>query len=493
VTITALSPSLCSAKLMTPGQKQRAALDALSHRKTITRIADGSNTSRKFIRQQGSKAQTALETVFNVKDACNDDVIYDLPVTKAWISQLVLALMFLGHSSYRNIAMLLKDVLDYDISLGSINAIFNDAVEQARTVNDDEDLSNIAVTANDELFHKNKPILSGVDTRSLYCYLLASEDKRDEDTWAVHLMEAESKGLSPQRTIGDDAKGLVAGHKLVFPQADYHYDIFHLSRALMDLRRYFRNRLKSTITAFIKLQRPSQSTAALEISDTLLLPRKEMYRIRHISMTLDTLISWLEHDIFNKAGPTPEERRELYDFVVDEFKKLECIEAHRITSVRTTLENKREMALGFSDVLAEKFMLLSKQFTLPIKTIWAMCKLQRCGYSSDQYYFRSRPLESELEGRFDEVEDAVLEAMDSTERTSSMVENLNGRVRGHIEIRREIGHGYLDLLRFILNHKPLVRSARSERKGKTPAEILSGKTHLHWLELLGFERFQRAA
>ena len=98
-------------------------------------------------------------------------------------------------------------------------------------------------------------------------------------------------------------------------------------------------------------------------------------------------------------------------------------------------------------------------------------------------------MESELEGRFDEVEDAVLEAMG----TSSMVENLNGRVRKYIENRREIGHGYLDLLRFFLNNKPLIRSARPERKGKTPAEILSGKPHRHWLDLLGFERFQRAA
>ncbi|KKL81502.1 hypothetical protein LCGC14_1994160, partial [marine sediment metagenome] len=141
--------------------------------------------------------------------------------------------------------------------------------------------------------------------------------------------------------IGDDAKGLVAGHKLVFPEADYHYDNFHLSRTLMDLRRYFRNRLKSTITALNELLRSSQSTTDLEFSDTLLLSKKEVNRIRHISTTLDTLISWLEHDIFNKAGPTPEERRELYVFVVDEFKKLECIEPHRISSVRITLENKR--------------------------------------------------------------------------------------------------------------------------------------------------------
>lgn len=119
--------------------------------------------------------------------------------------------------------------------------------------------------------------------------------------------------------------------------------------------------------------------------------------------------------------------------------------------------------------------------------------MQRCHHSGDQYFFRLLPLQSELGDRYDEIEDAVLQAMDSTERTSSMIENLNGRVKKHIAYRREIDNGYLNLLRFFLNHKPFIRSARAERLGKTPAEILSGKPHPHWLELLGFERFRRAA
>ncbi|MFN6188877.1 MAG: hypothetical protein ACK460_22820 [Microcystis sp.] len=31
-----------------------------------------------------------------------------------------------------------------------------------------------------------------------------------------------------------------------------------------------------------------------------------------------------------------------------------------------------------------------------------------------------------------------------------------------------------------------------ERVGKSPAELMMGQEHPHWLELLGFERFQRA-
>jgi len=36
------------------------------------------------------------------------------------------------------------------------------------------------------------------------------------------------------------------------------------------------------------------------------------------------------------------------------------------------------------------------------------------------------------------------------------------------------------------------RSKRPERVGKSPAELMTGKQHPHWLELLGFERFRRS-
>ena len=113
--------------------------------------------------------------------------------------------------------------------------------------------------------------------------------------------------------------------------------------------------------------------------------------------------------------------------------------------------------------------------------------------SGGRYAIETLPLQDQLGDRYDEIEDAVIEAMSSTERTSSMVENRNGQVRRHITFRQEIGHGYLDLLRFYLNHKPIDRSTREHRHQKTPAEILSGKPHPHWLELLGYERFKRTA
>ena len=41
------------------------------------------------------------------------------------------------------------------------------------------------------------------------------------------------------------------------------------------------------------------------------------------------------------------------------------------------------------------------------------------------------------------------------------------------------------LLQFFLNHRRFLRSEHPERVDQSPAELLTGQAHAHWLELLG--------
>ena len=88
--------------------------------------------------------------------------------------------------------------------------------------------------------------------------------------------------------------------------------------------------------------------------------------------------------------------------------------------------------------------------------------------------------------------EAVDKALKETPRASSLVENLNSRLRNYFFLRRSLGNGYLNLLQFFLNHRQFLRSWVSERVGKSPRELLTDEAHPHWSELLGFERFHRA-
>ena len=134
---------------------------------------------------------------------------------------------------------------------------------------------------------------------------------------------------------------------------------------------------------------------------------------------------------------------------------------------------------------------IARRLGVPLATVQALCQVEALDKRSSLYWHRMTQIQSRLKGRWHPVQQAVLEAMAQTPRASSIIENLNSRLRSYFFLRREIGHGYLHLLRFFLNHRRFLRSDRPERVGKSPAELLTGQRHPHWLEILGYTRFHR--
>jgi len=76
-------------------------------------------------------------------------------------------------------------------------------------------------------------------------------------------------------------------------------------------------------------------------------------------------------------------------------------------------------------------------------------------------------------------------------RASSVIESLNSRLRSYFFLRRYLDPKHLTVLQFFLNHRRLVQSEHSEGVGKSPAEMLRGQSHGHWLSLLGYTPFSR--
>jgi hypothetical protein len=112
--------------------------------------------------------------------------------------------------------------------------------------------------------------------------------------------------------------------------------------------------------------------------------------------------------------------------------------------------------------------------------------------SSCAYWQRWNHLHHLLARKFHLLMAAVRQALQQTPRASSLVENLNSRRSYYFFLRRQLGPQYLDLLQFFLNHRTFMRSECPERVGKSPTQLMTGQPHAHWLELLGFEQFQRA-
>ena len=203
------------------------AIRTMTRSEPVSRIAAQENVSRKYLYCQKQKAETALDKAFSPVDDASD-VLFTLPVTRAWLHQLVLSLALTCHSSYRGIIQLLIDMFDTSASLGDIHNQLQAAAKQAAAINKTQELSSIQVGLHDEIFQGNKPILVGIDAASTYCYLLAEAQHRDEVTWGVHLLDAKAQGLNPDYTIADAAKGLRSGQRAVFGELPCHGDVFHI-------------------------------------------------------------------------------------------------------------------------------------------------------------------------------------------------------------------------------------------------------------------------
>ena len=480
---------------MGSGQRRSLALDALRRDRPLARLAREHAVSRKFLYAQAAKADTALHDAFD-PPSDDDEVLFHLPVTKAWIKQLALALILICHSSYRGVQELLDALFDYrDLSLGSIHNLVRDAVEATRAVHEREDLSAVRVGAHDEIFQAGKPVLVGMDVETTYCYLLAAEAHRDETAWGAHLLDCEARGLRPDYTVADFGTGLRAGQKTAWPDTPCHGDVFHAERELGRLAAYLDNRACGAIAARDKLERKMTRARSRNrgqtLSKRLALARQAEEKVVALADDVRLLAAWIRDDILAAAGPCREERSVLYDFIVEELRSREALCSHRIAPVRRLLENQREALLAFTDIQDERFAGLAARLKVEPYLVHAVAELQGLDKNRPHYWQRRARLAHALGRRFHAVETEVKRIQAETPRASSMVENLNSRLRNYFFLRRSVGPEYLELLRFFLNHRRFLRSERPERVGKSPRELLSGEPHAHWLELLGYTRLGR--
>jgi hypothetical protein len=485
----------CPANHLDPQQRQCLAIDALAGTQPISHLADEHDVSRKFIYQQTDKAQQALDRAF-LPDPDNDQrVLFTVPVTKTLLRQIILGLALICHSSFRGVVEFLRDVLDFPLSVGTVANIVRSAVADARGHNDRQELSAVAFGAHDEIFQADQPVLVGVDVESTYCYLLSQEEYRDADTWGVRLLELGQRGFHPQATVADAAGGLRAGQKQALPDVPCWGDVFHPLRDVQQLRTALENKAYQAIATRSDLERqqatPGKRRDRLKLSRAQQLRHARPAEVQAVALADDValLMRWLREDILSVPGPAYADRVALYDFVVAELKARESL-CPSISPVRRMLKNQRSSLLAFAAALDRDLEALAKAYALPVATVRELLQVQALPAGSRWRWQREAALRQQLRGRYHPLSVAVAAIAERGVRASSVAENLNSRLRCYFYLRRELGPGYLSVLQFYLNHRRYQRSGRAERMGKSPAELLTGKSHPHWLEMLGYQRFK---
>jgi hypothetical protein len=478
------------AQELPPPLRQQLARDALAG-SPITELARDHDVSRKFVYQQLGKAEQAIADAFAPNPPAEDRVLFTLPVTERWLQRFILALLLNCHSSYRGILDTLRDVVHCPRSLGYLHHVAHQAMQRARCLNHKQDLSAVDNGAHDELFQSNLPVLVGVDVHSTFCYLLSLEEHRDALTWGVRLLELQERGFAPRALIGDSGTGLRAGQALALPGIPCRSDVFHVLRELTPVVNALEKRAYEALTACAKLERQQAQSEHKKGRRDLSTSQKLRHAVpaaaAAVALADDvaTLVGWLRRDILALAGPDHAERIALYDFVVAELRTRAPQCAYRLEPLCTYLVNQRDDVLAFAQQLDVDLSKLAEDFQVSVELVRGLLQVQEMDLQDRRRWPRETTLRQQLGGKFYELSVALAAVARRTVRASSVVENLNSRLRNYFFLRRQLGSDYLHLLQFYLNHRCFPRSEHPERVGRSPAELLTGQQHAHWLELLG--------
>ena len=406
------------------------------------------------------------------------------------MQQLTLGLTLICHSSYRGVVELMRDVLGVCISAATVHNLHQVAIERASAINKAQPLCAIRHALLDEIFHCNEPVLVGMDARSTYCFLLAAEAQRDAQTWAIHHLYARDQGFNPHYAIADAGAGLRAGYKLIWGDKPCHGDVFHILHQCEGLSNVLASVAQGATTARqvmdVKMDAAKELNRGNSHALQLGVARRVEIKTTQLAKDIKTLTQWLRCDVLALAGPCLATRVELFDFVAGELLAREHLDSKRIRPVRVALQNQRDDLLAFAGVLDGKLEAIAQSHDLPLYLVRQACVLQRKPDTSPAYWEGWCRLRAQMGHKCHAVFEAVLQAMAQTPRCSSMVENLNSRLRNYFTLRRQLGGEYLSLLQFFLNHRTFLRSRVPERVGKSPRQLMTGQAHPHWLTLLGF-------
>ncbi|MBA3978466.1 MAG: hypothetical protein H0X50_09805 [Nitrosopumilus sp.] len=483
-------------------KRMEIGINAIKGLTPISHVACHFDVSRKFVYEQKEKALEGINQAFgeSVKDSGN--VLFHIPVTKKWLEQTLLGLIFICRSSYQGVIEFFRDLFDYDISKGTIHNIVYKHLNVAKEINQRQDLSRVTVGLHDEIYQAGNPVLVGCCARSTYCYLLKFEEVCDANSWGVHLLDLKEKQrLAPDFTVIDGGQAARKGQQDAWSEIPAHGDVFHALKPFLELVIFLENRALVALKIVDDLNHQIKGRKGkwkdennrLTLYCKLLEAEDAGKRAASLADDINILYKWLKNDILSLIGPSYAVRQELLMFVVEQLRSLESLYPLKIGPVRTYLENHMNNLLAFVPIMEMYFHEIALEFEVPLTSVVAMYELKGMPSASKKHWKKYNELQAALKQKFYWIESMVNEVLEGTVRANSLVENLNSRLRTYFTLRRELGNEYLEFLQFFLNHRRFMRSTCSKRVGKSPTELLTGVKHKHWLEMLHFELFKQAA
>ena len=446
---------------------------------TPSKVTKRYGISRSYAYELKDRYRSTMDTL------CEYDCKSMILLDKKMIRRSVISLTLDCNASEEGIQRFLELIFNIHVSIGTISNIINEASERAYEFDKTIPLDNIHQAANDEIFQGNQPILTGIDTDSLYAYALDAASDRTGDTWETTMVCLMDQGLDPDVSISDAGTGLMKGIPAAFPKANIQLDVFHALRSVgkevskLERSAFSEIHKESELEKRLSGPKPHKMTR-IKLEETKTKAAIAIERFDRIWI----LFLWLK-ELLGFSGYSYGEALSMANWVLDEMLLAEP-DNNGLKKEIESLRKALPLALQHLQQLWSKMETLSEQLEIPNEILPLLYRLGNYAEGSMEEKSINKRINHCLKERRPEVEETLKNAIKATKRASSSVENLNGRIRVRINLKRGLSSKFLFLLKVYFNTKKFRRSRVEERCGKSPLELMTGHSHSDYMVLLGY-------
>jgi len=207
----------------TPAERVVVVGRLLAHRGEYGLVADLSRraaVSRQSLTAWRERGRAALERAFAPPP----------PAARPPLARCVLTLLVRGHASYRGVQDCLRELLGWEVGLGTVAGVVAEAGRRAQALLDGLAPPQPTALALDELFGggPRAAYLGAVDARSGAVWAAAGPVAPDAESWTLLLWELAERGLGWTTAVHDGGKAAAGGAAVADPTAALQRDVWHV-------------------------------------------------------------------------------------------------------------------------------------------------------------------------------------------------------------------------------------------------------------------------
>ena len=446
----------------------------------ITEISQKTGMSIGYIYEMKIKVQAYIEGLDGEENEGQS-----IKVTWSLIRRAIVIMALAGRSTLEGIQSFFEIIFGMHISIGKISGIMKEASERAAKFDRTIDLSKIKIGANDEIFQGGQPILTGIDLMTEYIYLLEGATDRTAATWKEEIIDKAEQGLKLEESISDAAIGILKGVTDANLNTRLQLDVWHATHligqrvSIMERQAYSLITKEEEIKERVRKKKARKSDEIkLKEIEPKLTEAIEKYDIMRI------LLKWLR-ELIGFSGYSKEDTKVMVEYVLTEME----VNAKGNSELQKRINGFRgdmEFMFTYLEMLKEEIEKHSEEQGIPLEAYELMYEQLAYGEKSVKYNEIGCKLIDLLNEDYYRANADFKEILKGVKRASSPVENLNGRIRDYADVKRIIPTGFFALMKVYFNTKKFRRSRCSERKGKSPLELLTGKEQPGFLEAINF-------